>query len=467
MSRRSVAIAAAALVLLGGAVAGVVAFELDRRPDAEPTPSPSVSETPSPSPEPQPSVLAAASSTPAPGMPSLAEVLGPELAAGALGDRVGASVVDLTSGASLYEVEADTALVPASTLKILTAAAALDVLGPDRTFTTSVVSGSGPGEVVLVGGGDPTLTVRDGPPTRSATRLAALADDTAAALTATGTTTVGLFVDDSLFSGPAIDPDWRSTYVPSGAVGPVSALAVDGGRVRPDRDARSSDPTLAAAAAFADMLTDRGIIVVAEPVRGTAVRGTTDLAAVESAPLSAIVEDMLSTSDNDAAEVLARHTARATGRPATADAASLAVAEAVTALGVDLSGAAVLDASGLARGNGIPAAALTATLAAAADPERPELRPVLTGLPVAAFTGTLHDRFGGDATTGAGVVRAKTGTLSAVSSLAGVVVARSGTAYAFAVLADDVANAFAARDTLDRVAATLAGCGCGGTTPAP
>jgi D-alanyl-D-alanine carboxypeptidase/D-alanyl-D-alanine-endopeptidase (penicillin-binding protein 4) len=97
---------------------------------------------------------------------------------------------------------------------------------------------------------------------------------------------------------------------------------------------------------------------------------------------------------------------------------------------------------------------------------------VLTGLPVAGFTGTLGDRFEPPSAAGsAGVVRAKTGTLTGVSSLAGIVVARDGTAYAFALLADDVTNTVAARSALDDVATALAGCGCSvpasGPTPDP
>jgi D-alanyl-D-alanine carboxypeptidase/D-alanyl-D-alanine-endopeptidase (penicillin-binding protein 4) len=93
--------------------------------------------------------------------------------------------------------------------------------------------------------------------------------------------------------------------------------------------------------------------------------------------------------------------------------------------------------------------------------ENPDLRPVLTGLPVAQFTGTLDDRFDSRrAADAAGVVRAKTGTLSGVSSLAGFVVARDGNTYGFAVLADEIVDAEAARAALDEMAAALAGCGC-------
>ncbi|MDT4935178.1 MAG: hypothetical protein QOK11_3070, partial [Pseudonocardiales bacterium] len=91
---------------------------------------------------------------------------------------------------------------------------------------------------------------------------------------------------------------------------------------------------------------------------------------------------------------------------------------------------------------------------------------IVTALPVAAWSGTLSGRYlrGSGATAGAGVVRAKTGTLTSVSSLAGFVHDADGRLLAFAVLADHVAPGdgptAAAEAALDRIAAALAGCGC-------
>jgi serine-type D-Ala-D-Ala carboxypeptidase/endopeptidase (penicillin-binding protein 4) len=459
------ALLAALAVVLGAGIATVlVTGVVDLSPQAESTPEPSASETPSP--EPVPTVLPAAASTPMAGSVDIADALGPALAAGALGERVGVSVVDLDTGATAYESGPD-ALIPASTLKILTAAAALDVMDADHRFTTRAVEGTEPGQIVLVGGGDPTLTADD-QPAPGRTPLSVLAQATAAALQASGTTSVRLLVDDALFTGPAVDPDWQSTYVRSGVVGPVSALAVDGGRQSPDTDRRSADPALAAAAAFAVMLASNGIDVSSEPVRGHAGAGATVLAAARSAPLSDIVEHMLAVSDNDEAEVLARHLARAAGLPATSESGEQAIIQALTGLGVDVAGLAVLDGSGLARGSAVPPEVLTATLRVAGGSTHPHLRPVLTGLPVAGFTGTLDERFDSPAATdGVGLIRAKTGSLTGVSSLAGTVVARDGTAYAFAMMADDVPNAVAARSALDDAAAALARCGCAAPAPSP
>lgn len=162
---------------------------------------------------------------------------------------------------------------------------------------------------------------------------------------------------------------------------------------------------------------------------------------------------MLTNSDNDIAEALARHTAVATGEPADFDGVSAAIEARLKRLGLPVGGARFHDGSGLDRTDRITADLLTALLAEAADPARPELRPALTGLPVAGFTGTLSSRYTDGA---AGVVRAKTGTLTGVNTLAGTVVTEEGRLLGFAFLASDTANAWEAQAALDRAATALA-----------
>jgi serine-type D-Ala-D-Ala carboxypeptidase/endopeptidase (penicillin-binding protein 4) len=447
------------VALVAAGLVAAIATGVVGSPSADSTAAPSGTNTPNPTPTAVPAVLSAPSGTATPAAPAMAEVLAPALAANALGDSVAAAVIDLSSGTTLYALDAETAQIPASTIKILTAAAALTVLGPQHRFTTRVVEGAAAGQIVLVGGGDPMLTAS--PDWVDGTQLATLAELTAAALAEAGTTAVDLAVDDSLFSGPAVSTDWRSNYVSSGVVGPVSALALDGGRITPGLRQRADDPAIAAATTFADQLAAHGIVVRSGAVRADAPPGAAEVAAVQSVPLARIVEHVLLVSDNDGAEVLARQVAWGSGRPASFNAAGRAVVEALEEIGVDMSGSTVLDGSGLARGNAVSAEAIVATLAAAARPDNPDLRAVLTGLPVARFTGTLGDRFDSPrAADAAGMVRAKTGTLTGVSSLAGVVVARDGNAYGFAVLADEIVRTEAARLAIDEIAAALASCGC-------
>ncbi|HEU5155764.1 MAG TPA: D-alanyl-D-alanine carboxypeptidase/D-alanyl-D-alanine-endopeptidase [Streptosporangiaceae bacterium] len=404
---------------------------------------------------------AAGATGPLPGANALAAQLdGPMRAAGA---PVNAVVIDPAGRRVLYDQRSRVPLVPASTTKIVTAAAALAARGPDHRLTTQVVrSAKG---IVLVGGGDPTLASRrtDGFPGYAS--LPDLAARTATALKAAGTRRVRLDYDTSLYDGPRTAPGWKPNYVPEGSVAPVTALAVDEGRASPnacEEDStvpRAADPPLAAAQRFAQALRRHGVQarLGAEVVAPQRAR---QVAAVQSPPMRALVEHTLECSDNDLAEALARQVALARHRPADFAGASRAVHDVLAELGV-AEGVRVSDGSGLSVLNRITPAALAKIVALAADGRHPRLRAVITGMPVAGFSGTLEDRYAGDTTlAGAGVVRAKTGTLSDVSTLAGLAYDADGRLLAFAFMVNDVTSTSLARVALDRLASVLAGCGC-------
>lgn len=383
----------------------------------------------------------------------LTAALRPLLADPALGTARSASVVDTATGQVLYESRAGDAMTPASTMKIATAAAALAALGPEHRIRTTVVPGAAPGEIVLVGGGDPSLTAKKKAPAGSGGSLVALAADTARALKAAGTGGVRLRYDDSLWTGPARHPIGVNPNLSL-----VSALTAD--EARPDDSVsgpveRDPDPAGSAARAFAALLAERGVQVTGEPVRAAAPAGAQPLAATLSTPLAGLVERMLTNSDNDIAEALARQTALASGQPASFEGAGRAVAARLAGLGVDVDGSRFADGSGLDRADKVSAGLLTGLLAEAADPLRPELRPVLTGLPVAGFTGTLRTRNAGTSPA-AGLVRAKTGTLTGVNSLSGTAVGPSGRLLAFAFLTAN-GDGPATEKALDRLAAAVAG----------
>jgi D-alanyl-D-alanine carboxypeptidase/D-alanyl-D-alanine-endopeptidase (penicillin-binding protein 4) len=313
----------------------------------------------------------------------------------------------------------DTALVPpASTAKLLTAAAALSVLGPRHRLTTSaVLTGD---TVVLVGGGDPTLTQRpttDYPPFAS---LPDLARQTAAALRSHGVDHPHLGYDESLYAGPTTAVGWPASYVEEGDVAPVVALQVDEGHLDPRRRARVSDPAAYAAQVFRADLKAAGIDVAGSATRQAAPDTAATLAAVQSPPLGALVEYMLTESDNDLAEALARQVSLATGGPASFAGGAAAVRAAVGRLGVAPAEIRMLDGSGLSKQDRVAPDALLTVLSLAGAADQPRLRPILTGLPVAGFTGTLVHRFHrAPAASAAGVVRAKTGTLSGVARVRG------------------------------------------------
>ncbi|MFC8566348.1 D-alanyl-D-alanine carboxypeptidase/D-alanyl-D-alanine-endopeptidase [Streptomyces sp. NPDC057245] len=378
---------------------------------------------------------------------ALADVLDPLLKDPALGAHRAASVVDLTTGERLYGLGGDAPLVPASTTKIATAVAALSALGPDHRLTTRTALEADTGELVLVGGGDPTLTARED--ARGLASLRTLAEKTAAALKKRDVRKVTLSYDTTLYAGEELHPIGVNENL-----APVTALMADEARTDDSTSGpapRVADPADAAARAFAGFLGQHGVTASAPgPSKATGRADT--LATVSSPPLSALVERMLTTSDNDLAEALARHTAVAGGRTADFDGGAAAVGERLKRLGLPVSGARFHDGSGLDRTDLVTADLLTALLAEAADPARPQLRAVLTGLPVAGFTGTLAGRYTDGA---AGLVRAKTGTLTGVNTLAGTATTPDGHVLAFAFLANDTTDPWTAQSTLDKAATSL------------
>ena len=397
--------------------------------------------------------------------PDPAEVrraVGALLADRRLGPRVAFAVAGVDGSAVVSEGPG--VVTPASTLKLLTCLAALESLGPERRFTTSVVSSGR--EVTLVGGGDPLLArvpaADDAYPAQA--DIATLAEAAADRLLEDGHRLVRLSYDDSLFSGPEASPDWEPDYLPDDVVSPITALWVDEGRVVAGEEERSPDPSLDAAEAFAAQLRRHGVKVVGDPTEKPAAASAEQLASVRSAELVEIVQHVLEVSDNEASEVLARHVALAEGLPATFDGGGQAVTAVVERLGVPVPGAVVLDASGLARGNRVDVRTLLGVLSVGAQHDDPSLGAVTDGLPVAGFSGSLGYRFTTGTDDALGRVRAKTGTLVAggVHALAGVVTGRDGTVMLFAVVADKVKveNTLFVRDQLDEVASALAGCAC-------
>ncbi|WP_113699782.1 D-alanyl-D-alanine carboxypeptidase/D-alanyl-D-alanine-endopeptidase [Nonomuraea lactucae] len=377
----------------------------------------------------------------------------------ALGEHVGAVVLDAVTGERIFAADADTAIVPASTTKLVTCAAVLASVGPDARLSTRVVRGAARDSIVLVGGGDPTLAGPSARP-RSYPRqasLATLASRTAASLKSQGVTKVTLSYDSSLYTGSPLAPGWKPGYVPDGNVAPVHALAIDEGRHDPSQSQpRVSDPPQYAAAAFARLLGRHGIGVSKNVRQAKAPPGAAELGRVDSAPVYALVEHALTHSDNDLSEALARHVAVKEGQPASFDGAAKAVQQVLKRLGVTR-GIQVRDGSGLSPLNRISPDALARLIAVATAPANPGLHAVASGMPIAGFSGTLGNgrRFtGGDSKGQAGLVRAKTGTLDHVNTLAGIAATKDGRLVTFAFMADRVpVNAEA---VLDRLAAIVA-----------
>ena len=399
----------------------------------------------------------------APTPAGVASALRPLLSAPALGPRVSSYVVDVATGDVLLEQGAERAMVPASTTKLLTAAAVLSTVGGSSRLATRVVQGDSPDEVVLVGGGDVLLGLGGSRPTVAGRAgLADLALQVAEALASAGQARVVVRVDDSLFTGPSASPTWQPGDLSTGYTGRVAALGLATDRARPGRPS-SADPAMTAAVAFAGALRTAGVAVAGRPARTLAPDQATVLGTVESAPVADVLGLALLESDNALAEVMARLTAHAMGRATTFHDAAIAVLDQVQELGVDVGQTRIVDGSGLGRGSVVPARVLGDVLLLAAGPDHPALRPLLAGLPVAGFNGTLAERFRSPRTrAAAGTVRAKTGTLNGAGALAGSTVDADGRLLVFVVMADRVplAGTQAARLASDRVGAALAACGC-------
>jgi D-alanyl-D-alanine carboxypeptidase/D-alanyl-D-alanine-endopeptidase (penicillin-binding protein 4) len=460
MARRGIAVVLGAVVIMAGGVVALYATEqAPWEPEASQTPMPLLTPTARAEPGWQVAddVLGGVAESDPDEAARLADALSAELSKSNLDVRVGAYVIDVASGDEVYSLDGDKAMTPASVQKILTSAAALSRLGPDHVFTTRVVTGNEDlTQLTLVGGGDPMLRSTEA---AGFTALDELAEATAEQVKSAGASSVSLGYDDSLFQGPSTDDDWEPGYVSEGIVAPVSALSVDGGRVAPGSRTRAADPAAAAAATFANMLKEHGVDVRGDVAKADVSADGTDIAAVSSPPVAEIVEYLIATSNNDVAENLGRHVASASGLAASPEDVETAVSETLADLGIDVSGIDVRDGSGLSRQNAVAAATIVEVLSVAAADEHPELRAVLTGLPIAGYTGTLAERFAA-ADSAVGMVRAKTGTLTAggVHSLAGVAISEGGSAYAFAVVANDVSPgaAIAVRNALDAITSTLA-----------
>ena len=395
----------------------------------------------------------AGSTAPVPTAEGLASRLTPLLNSRTMGDAV-AVVLDPATGETLFDRASSNPHVPASTTKLLTAAAALHVLGPQtRLPTTVLLDGQ---TLTLVGGGDATLVSGTSP--RTAASLTDLARSTAAALPTDASVTVDY--DDSLFSGPELARGWSRGWPSSGVVAPVTALMVDQGRISKGSLARSSDPARSAAKAFVSDLKANGV-AARLGTRATAGSGASEIARVESPTVSSLVQKMLTDSDNDLAESLAHLVGfTSTGKATFATGASATIA-AVGELGIPIEGVRLVDGSGLSHSDRISPITLASVISATAGDQIDTLWPIAAGLPVAGLTGTLADRFDAKAMKQAiGYVRAKTGSLNDTVALAGSVRDRDGRVLAFAVLANKIPSVVAARATVDKIANQLAKCGC-------
>lgn len=425
---RTVVATALAAVLVAASVTslGVVATTATAAPVVTATPTPTPTEDPRiVADEPVPAT--------APRTCSVAEAAAdPRLA------TLEAQVRSADTGEILFDRGGDTPARTASTFKVVTSAAALAVFGAGHTFETRVVAGDEPGTIVLVGGGDITLS-RFPSGQESVYTDAAHLDDLAARVLAALAADAGaeqtvtrIVVDASLFG----TDDWRSDWNPNspaeGYQTRVTALQVDGDREDPARtgSSRGTDPVGRAAAAFARYFPGATVET------GTAPAGADELAAVSSPTVASLISDSLLESDNMIAEALARLVSIELGAGNTFASLQQAIPEALEEYGIPTDGMVIADGSGLSTANAVPPSYLTRLFGLVEDGVG-ELEAIEAGLPVAGETGTLDEatRFTGDSAVARGHVHAKTGYVRSAYTLSGIIDAADGSTLVFTIYA--------------------------------
>lgn len=311
-------------------------------------------------------------------------------------------------GRTVYSHHGDRDLMPASNQKLVTAAAALHVLGADHIFRTRILAASEPaggiieGDLVLVGGGDPLLVTDvfrfidgmgdDQHPTRF--------EDLAEQIVASGVTRVTgrVIGDETRYDSARTVASWPDRYVAQRQSGPLSALSLDDGyRIDlppPDSDRapvwhRAEDPAAHAARALHNHLLMRGVEIGGDPTSGTAEARQVEVAGVHSAELTDVLGQLLVESDNQTGELILKEIGREAGGGGSTEAGIAAVRDTLGEMGLTPGDVTVSDGSGLDRGNLISCDDLVSLLDATGGPDGV----IGQALPVAGTNGTLRARF--------------------------------------------------------------------------
>lgn len=401
-----------------------------------------------------------ADSAPVPTAAGLTATLAPLAANPDLGAITG-RVTDAMTGRELWALGANVPMQPASTNKVLTAAAALLTLDRNARLTTTVVApdqAASPGLVVLVGGGDPTLSAA-APGAETWYPGAARISDLAEQVRRSVVTPKVVQVDVSAFTGPTMAPGWDPVDIDGGDIAPMEPVMLDGGRIQPVSvdSARSRTPALDAGRALAVALGVNPATVTVRPTPATGEK----VASVQSPPLIERLQQTMSESDNVMAESFGREVAAAVDKPQSFDGGVQGVLGQLAKAGIDTGGATLMDSSGLSVDDRLTAETLDEVVNAAAGGDTPRLRPLVDLLPIAGGSGTLSNRFldTDEGRAALGLLRAKTGSLTGTNALAGFVTDADGRVLTFSLISNNAGPT--GRTAIDALAAALGSCGCG------
>jgi len=353
----------------------------------------------------------------------------------------------------IYTKNERKSVTPASNHKLLTAVAALDVLGTETRLRTTIVSdaarngGVVSGSLWMVGGGDPLLSTgayvdrfleRYGYRPQF-TDIDALAKRIVAA----GVTEIrgDVIGDDGRYDRERTVPSWPSRFVAQGQVGPISALTVNDGFTSFPRDPEvttqnvlASDPAQHAASMLLQQLKANNVRVTGVARAGAAPAAATEITHIDSPTMREIVAELLTLSDNNTAESLTKEMGLKARNEATTAAGVATIRDALQRRQLPLDGVSFADGSGLD-----PNDKLTCQLVADILTMVGPTSDVGGNLPIAGKTGTLHDRYA--AAPLVGNLRAKTGRLVNVSSMSGYVTTTAARTLTFSYIANVAADA--------------------------
>ena len=408
--------------------------------------------------------------------------------------NVGVKIVSLATGEVLYEKDVEKLYHPASTMKLITAAAALVKLSPNYRFHTTLYvdrleDGRVLGNIYLKGSGDPVFnsndlekiverlvemdlkdfqgdmvvdetyfdTIRwgkgwmwdDGPIGGYFSHLSALTINHNGVLVRV---LPGTEIGDPV--SVRLDPSTQyMKIINEGTTAAASekvqlkikrksepaeenVLMIDGamiiGQAEINRRVDVLDPALYCGTLLREMLAKRGVSLQGKVRYGEVPEGAAEITVHVSPPLSRILWEMNKPSDNLIAELLLKTIgAELKGIPGTGQKGLQAINEFLVEIGMDTGHYALADGSGVSRYNLVTAALLTDLLVYmfhnfVVMPE------YVASLPVGGVDGTLTRRMRG--MTAEGVLRAKTGTLRGITTLAGYTTTADGETVAFSIL---------------------------------
>ncbi len=370
-----------------------------------------------------------------------------------------AQVLNPATNEVLFDVQGDVPAQTASVMKLLTATAALQVLGPNYRIQTKVYADlDNPGHIVIIGAGDPTLSrVRAGVQSvyKDAPKLADLAVQINDWARSTPITNITL--DSTYFEPEGWDPGNPESERTIGYQSIVTALQVDGDRANPTAltSPRSTDPVNAAGVALKKAIGP--LAASATLTQAKAGSNLLEIASVRSQPISKWIEHMLKVSDNTESEFLARLVSKKLGYTGSRDSLDVALKAALTRAGLSTQDLVLLDGSGSNESNRVPATFINALLKKVLN-EDGDLGVIKRALPISGETGSLASRFQGDNIDAAGKIFAKTGWTKHEYSLAGIIKAKDGTDLVFSIAAIGDVNA-TAKDAIDNLATGIYRCG--------